>query len=136
MSDCTDVCDEICNRLSAAGFDLPGDEDLGPEGHDRVLEMLGDSVIIPARFLVKETAMFLDGPGTIDVRLEAEEAIADILEQQECGDVLDAYEVARVIFFVVAALLRPDMFEGTPLIGGEDGAELQEPMDAAATEEG
>lgn len=118
MSSCTDVCEVVCDRLSGAGFDVPADSDLGPDGHDDVLGMLAWTVIIPARFTLPENARLLSYPNVEQLRVTVEDRIVELIADHVSADAApgtaDAHDLARMIFLEAAALLRPDLFDKAP----------------------
>lgn len=118
MSHCEDVCEVICDRLSGAGFDVPADEDLGPDGHDDVLEMLACTVMIPASFTLREDARLLSYPHVEHLRVAVEERIVELIgghvATEAAPGTVDAHDLAREIFIEVASMLRPDLFDKAP----------------------
>ncbi len=124
MSHCEDVCEAVCDRLSGAGFDVPGDVSLGPDGHDEVLEMLACTVIIPAQFTLPEDARLLPYPHVDQLRIAVEERIAEVVRDYSLQlpsfgispklEDAEVYELARLLFVEAAALLRPDLFDKAP----------------------
>lgn len=128
MSDCTDVCEEVCGRLMDIGFHLE-DDDSGD--HEDVLAALGQVVMIPRRFTLPDSALLVTGEEMDQVRLQAEEQIVDLMmsvyqerphfDPGPPSDEVEAYEVARRIFLEVIAPLRPDFFQAQPIVLTDEG---------------